>query len=216
MADPHGSNSQGPELFTVQAAEQKPLVDFMINALRLAGCRILYVSEPGLSPYRITFETAGNERMGIIGYAFLASSKRTTNHPDEEYSFQTNYDLKDGLEHELWQDPLGLHVTLLLGINPELGFFVGADPVLHSPLEKSETFIIGKRDVNDILSRGWHAWEREHVSVEDALEPPVEVLVGGAAGRFLDFVRFEREALREDQGTRDLLADRIARKVVAA
>jgi len=42
------------------------------------------------------------------------------------------------------------------------------------------------------------------------------VLVGGVTKRFLDFVRFEREALREDQGTRHLLADRIARKEAAA
>jgi hypothetical protein len=53
-------------LFTVQATAKKPLVDFMVDALRLAGRRILFVSEPGLALLRITLEAAEGERMGII------------------------------------------------------------------------------------------------------------------------------------------------------
>src|SRR5688572_26434870 len=106
----------------------------MLNALRGAGCRILYSSPPNEAPFRITFETELGERHGIIAYAFLANSRLTKNRPRDEHRFQLKYGSKrDASFHALWQDPYGLYTTLLVGINTERGFFVGADPVLHSP-----------------------------------------------------------------------------------
>jgi hypothetical protein len=104
-----------------------------------------------------------------------------------------------------------LYTTVLVGISPSVRFFVGFDPVLHSPtkhfisLEFKDTFVA------EIAGRGWAWRERDRRS---GSEEPVEVIVGGTIDTFLDFVRFEREARGEDQGHRALLADR--RRIVAA
>lgn len=180
----------------------------MVDALRAEGCRIIHQSPPTHAPFRITFETPGGERMGIIAYAFLATFTPTKNRPEDEHSFQVKYGSKDGKLHDLWQDPYGLYVTLFLGINPELGLFVGADPVLHSPTKFFIRMEFKQEHVDEILRRGWFAWERKRRSSGESGEP-VEVLVGGTARSFLRYVRFERDALGEDQGHRQLLAERL-------
>ena len=42
-------------------------------------------------------------------------------------------DYRDENAHELWQDPLGMFTTMLLGIDPERGFCISVDPIVHSP-----------------------------------------------------------------------------------
>lgn len=177
----------------------------MLQSLRDEGCRILYSSPPTQAPFRITFETPEGERLGIVAYAFLANSRPTRNRPKDEHRFQVKYGSKDGQLHELWQDPFGLYTTLLLGINTEQGFFVGADPVLHSPTRFFISIELKQHQVDQILEKGWHVWERDRLG---APEEPVEVLVGGTPGSFLSYIRFEREAAGEDQGHRQLLAER--------
>lgn len=175
----------------------------MINALHKCGCRVLYASSPDRAPFRITFETAEGERMGIVAYAFLANTKPTKNRPQDEHRFQLKYGSKDGKLHKIWQDPYGLYTTLLLGINPSLGFFVGADPILHNPTRMFISIEFKQSSVDGILSAGWTSWERDRFSVGD----PIEILVGGRPEHFLDYIRFEREALGEDQGHRQLIAE---------
>lgn len=191
--------------YGVSRKDRQPLLDFMLGALRSEECQILSCSSASEAPFRITFETAQGERMGIVAYAFLANSRLTKNRPVDENRFQLKYGSKDGLLHSLWQDPFGLYTTLLVGINPELGFFVGADPVLHSPTRLFISIEFKERHVKEILANGWHAWERER---QRAPEDPVEVLVGGTSKSFLSYVRFERQARGEDQGHRQLLAER--------
>jgi hypothetical protein len=191
--------------YRVSSGDRKPLLDFMLQALHGAGCRILFSSPPSEAPFRITFETPQGERLGIVAYAFLANSRLTKNRPADEHRFQLKYGSKDGLLHDLWQDPFGLYTTLLVGINPELGFFVGGDPVLHSPTRLFISIEFKQHQVDQILDKGWHVWERER---KKAPEEPVEVLVGGRPESFLSYVRLEREALGEDQGHRHLLAEK--------
>jgi hypothetical protein len=191
--------------YSVSRRDREPLLVFMLQALRGAGCQILYSSPPSEAPFRITFETPQGERLGIVAYAFLANSRLTKNRPADEHRFQLKYGSKDGQLHDLWQDPFGLYTTLLVGINTELGFFVGADPVLHNPTRLFISIEFKQHRVDQILEQGWHVWERERKS---APEEPVEVLVGGRPESFLSYVRFEREALGEDQGHRQLLAER--------
>lgn len=178
-----------------------------MGALEREGARIIYASPEAEAPFRFTFETADGERIGIIVYAFLANSKKTKNRPTDEHRFQVKYGSKDGRRHRLWQDPHGLYVTLFCGINPEQGFFVGADPWLHSPTRFFISVEFKQEQVDEVLRKGWHAWERDRRGGD--LAEPVEVLVGGTAQHFLPYVRFEREALREDQGHRHLLAERV-------
>src|SRR5215208_3232886 len=194
--------------YRVLARHRKPLVDFMLQSLRGEGCRILYSSPPSEAPFRITFETPQGERLGIVAYAFFANSRLTENRPPDEHRFQLKYGSKVGGLHELWQDPFGLYTTLLVGINTEQGFFVGFDPVLHNPTKQFISLEYKQHHVDRVLADGWHVWERERKS---APEEPVEVLVGGTPGSFLSYVQLEREALGEDQGHRQLLAERALR-----
>lgn len=196
---------ESPHVYNVLARDREPLVDFMIRALEKAGCRIIHRPPADRAPFRLTFETSWGERIGILVYAFLANSKITKNRPDDEHRFQVKYGSDDGKDHVLWQDPFGLYVTLFVGINPEHGFFVGADPVLHSPTRFFISIEFKQAHVEEIQKNGWHTWERERRKEGE----PVEVLVGGTAESFLRYVLFERDALGEDQGHRQLLAEKI-------
>jgi hypothetical protein len=194
--------------FHVSRKHRQPLLAFMTDALEAEGCRIIYVSSPDEAPFRLTFETSVGERLGIVAYAFFANSKPTKHRPPDEHRFQMKYGSKDGRLHDLWQDPYGLYTTLLVGIDPDLGIFVGADPVLHNPTRFFISVEFKRSEVQAILQHGWHSWEREHRS-RDGREDPVEALVGGTQRSFLRYVRFEREALGEDQGHRGMLAEQI-------
>ncbi len=56
-----------PRLYSVSARNKRPLLDFITEALRQAGCRILYESEASWAPFRVTFETPDGERLGGRG-----------------------------------------------------------------------------------------------------------------------------------------------------
>src|SRR4051812_23443893 len=102
--------SKSLRVYSVQASARKPLVDFMVESLRIAGCRLLFSSDPRYAPFVLTFETMSGERMGVVAYAFLATRTPTKNRPADERSFQIKYGKKerDNLHH-LWIDPLGLY-----------------------------------------------------------------------------------------------------------
>src|SRR5258705_553619 len=98
---------------------------------------------------------------------------RIKNRPKDEHRFQIKYggDLS-GL-HEIWQDPYGLYVTLLVGINPEQQFFVAADPVLRSPTRFSVSVEFKDQQACEILDRKWVAWERERHPAKRASDEPL-------------------------------------------
>lgn len=198
-----------PRTYGVQAKDREPLLRWMQEALAASGCRVIRASSPNEAPFRITFVLPSGERMGIVAYAFLANRRPTKNRPTDEHRFQVKYGTKDGRLHDLWQDPFGLYTTVFVGINPDRGFFVGADPVLHSPTKFFISIEFKDEHVADLERLGWHAWERDRRAIDD----PVEVLVGGRAESFLRYVMFEREALGEDQGHRQLVAERSDRFV---
>jgi len=190
--------------YRVLAKKKEPLLEYVLAALRTCGCRVILASEPDVAPFRITFETPEGERLGIIIYAFFSNSRLTKNRPDDEHRFQVKYGSDDKKLHTLWQDPWMLYTTLFCGIDPERGIFVGADPVLHSPVPESLCIEYPAAELRTTFQQGWHSWEREP---DDG---PVEVLVGGTAGSFLRYIRFEQEALGEGPGHRMLLAERMA------
>lgn len=199
---------ESPRKYGTLAKDREPLIQFMHEALRDAGCRVIYSSPPTEAPFRITFETPLGERMGVIAYAFRATFTPTKNRPDDEHSFQVKYGSKDGKLHDLWQDPYGLYTTLFIGINPEKRFFVAADPVLHSPTKFFIRVEFKQEHVDEIERTGWCSWER--VRRSGHADEPISIMVGGKAESFLRLIRFEREALGEDQGHRQLLAEKAA------
>jgi hypothetical protein len=197
--------------YSVSRADRSPLVEFIQGALESSGCRLLHVPDAGRAPFRFTFETPEGDRMGIIAYAFLANSRPTKNRPSDEHRFQLKYGKKDGAEHVLWQDPFSLYTTLLVGIDLDLGLFVGFDPVLHSPTKFFISLEFKRHNADQILSDGWSWWERERRTREE----PVEVVVGGRRSNFLRYVRFERDAWAESQGHRALVAERVVPTLLA-
>lgn len=177
---------------------------FIREALEGAGCRILHEPDVAVAPYRFTFETKAGERLGIVVYAFFANSQPTRNRPPDEHRFQVKYSSKTRGTHRIWQDPYMLYTTLFVGIDPERGIFVGADPELHNPTRFFISIEYKQHQVDEILNRRWHSWERDTRAGSDE---PVEVLVGGTKDSFLRYIRFEREALGEAPGHRQLLAE---------
>jgi len=200
----------GPRYYRTRASAREPLIRFMREGLCAAGCRILFASPPDLAPFIVTFETPTGERMGIVAYAFLATRTPTRNRPKDERSFQIKYgskkDYTEDNEHPLWQDPLGLLTTLLIGIDPKEGFFIAADPEAHNPTKFFIRLEFKDEHAEAILRDGWHAWERERRA--DPMAEPVEVLVGGTRDAFLDLILLERAGFGLAPGDRQLLADK--------
>lgn len=204
----------GLRRYPVQPSARRPLIAFMLAALREHGCRILQEPDPREAPFVFAFETPEGERMGVVAYAFLATRTPTRNRPPDERSFQLKYGPNDNELHRLWQDPLGLYTTLLVGIDPGEEFFVAADPDLHNPTRFFIRLEFKDRHAEAIRQQGWHAWEREsrgprHLIVSERLNGN-ETLVGGTRDRFLDLIRFERAAAGLPPGDRYLLAERPA------
>jgi hypothetical protein len=193
--------------YPVSRRARAPLIEFMVSALGTCGCRVLHTSPPSEAPFRITFETADGERMGILAYAFLANQRLTRNRPEDERRLQVKYGPKTDELHDLWQDPFELYVTLFLGIDTELGFFVGADPVAHSPTRFYISLEFKDRHVEALRRDGWTWWERQNRDRLSLLEP-LEVVVGGLPESFLRYIRFERAAKGLDPGHRALLAEK--------
>ena len=200
----------GLRYYRTKASAREPLLRFMLDALCDRGCRILFASSSDQAPFVITFETSEGERMGIVAYAFLATRTPTKNRPDDERSFQVKYgskqDYADENAHVLWQDPLGLYTTLLIGIDPEERFFVAADPEVHNPTKFFIRIEFKDEHADAIRQNGWHGWERTRRA--GPMAQPVEVLVGARQEAFLDLVRFERAAYGLAAGDRQLLSDK--------
>lgn len=194
--------------YSVSKRSKAELLQFIIEALSGANCRILHHSDPDHAPFRITFEDPYGSRMGIVVYAFFANSKLTKNRPSDEHRFQIKYGKRDGELHEIWQDPFLLYTTLMVGIDTERGIFIGVDPVLHQLTKFFISIEFKRQQVEAILDTGWHCWERSKRSGDDT---PIETMVGGKAEKFLDYIRFEQAARGLDQGHRCLLAENLDR-----
>jgi hypothetical protein len=200
--------------YPVSVADKQPLVDFILDALRASGCSPIYVSPTNRAPYRITFETADGERVGVLAYIFFANNRETKNRPKDEHRFQVKYASDFSGLHEIAQDPYGLYTTLFFGVNLDQGFFVAADPVLNNPTRFSLSKEFKDHHVAEIHRREWYAWERgqrqdndeDDDEDRDSIEPK-EVLLGALPRHFLRYILFEREARGEDQGHRQLLAE---------
>lgn len=195
--------------YKTRARDKKPLIEWIVDALHECGCMVLHTPDPTEAPYRFVFTTPQGERVGIVVYAFLANNKVIKNRPRDEHRFQIKYGSDFSGLHKIWQDPFGLYTTLFLGINPEDGFFVAADPVVHNPTRFSVSVEFKQEHVDEILDSGWAAWERQkhEGGRRGASDQPVEVLVGGTAKNFLRLTKLERDAFGEDAGTRHWLAE---------
>ena len=176
--------------YPVSAAARRPLINFMLDALKGRGCRIIHASAPNRAPFVFTFELSSGERMGVVAYAFLATRTPTKNRPKNERSFQVKYGSKESYAaenvHRVWRDPLGLFTTLFIGISPREGYFVSADPAMHDPTKFFIRIEFKDEHAEEIVKDKWFAWERDR----RFLDEPIEVIVGATAEHFLELIRF--------------------------
>ncbi len=103
--------------YSVRAADRQPLVTFMLDSLKGAGCRILSHSPPNRAPFCITFESPTGDRIGVVAYAFLANRKLTQNRPTDEHRFQL------GNDNSIWphrDDDFWPHPVVMISLSAHL------------------------------------------------------------------------------------------------
>lgn len=202
--------------YSVRSSDKEPLLQFVIEALALRGCRVIHVSASNRAPFYIVFDTPSEERHGVLVYAFFANSSLTKNRPDDEHRFQIKYggNLRGVLDIAV--DPRRLMTTLLLGIDPQRGIFVAADPLMNTPSPMSRSIEFKSHHVEAIKEAGWFAWERDRRPGRSKDRPTAElddlrteVLIGGTKERLLDLILLERISFGLDPGERHLVADKI-------
>ncbi|MBI3677556.1 MAG: hypothetical protein HY243_13170 [Proteobacteria bacterium] len=198
---------------------KEPLLRFILDALRMRSCSIVFASEPNRAPFYVVFETPDGNRHGLLAYAFFANSKPTKNRPRDEHRFQIKYggNLKGVLEVAV--DPRSLITTIFLGIDTKRSVFVAADPLMNAPAPMSRSIEFKANHVDQIVSAGWTAWERERHAPKTKSRPSAklnedlrtETLVGGRQDRILDLILLERAASGLDPGERHLVADKLSK-----
>ena len=202
--------------YSVSRADKEPLLAFLVKALEMRDCRVVYASEASRAPFYIVFDTPSGERQGVLVYAFFANSTPTKNRPPDEHRFQIKYgsDLKGVLEVAV--DPCNLITTLFLGINPAEGIFVAADPLMNTPAPMSRSIEFKEEYIEEIRKNDWTAWERNRLPPKSKNRPTAdiedlrtEVLIGGKQNRLLDLIALERLARGLDPGERHLVAEKL-------
>jgi hypothetical protein len=96
---------------------------------------------------------------------------------------------------------------VVIGIDAGRGFFVGVDPLMQDPAALPREVHVTARDIEEVLFRGWHAWEREGWESEPF--GFCEIIVGARQPSFIEYVRFESLAIGLDPGHRHLLFERV-------
>lgn len=185
----------------------------------------MHCGPPNLAPFFIAYETPSGTRHGLLAYAFYANAKITKNRPSDEHRFQVKYggDLKISLDVAI--DPHNIVTTIFVGINPEQGYFVAADPLMNNPAPMSRSIEFKQRNIDEVLSSGWATWERDRrppkTQGRPAYDPEdldfrTEVLIGGTQEHLYDLIRLERIARGLDPGERHLAADQLHRELAKA
>ncbi|TPJ30661.1 hypothetical protein [Mesorhizobium sp. B2-8-3] len=202
--------------YSVSRSDKEPLRAFVLRALEMRDCSIVYASEPSRAPFYIVFDTPTGERHGVLVYAFFANTKLIRNRPPDEHRFQIKYggNLKGVLEVAI--DTSRLVTTLFVGIDLKEGVFVAADPLMNTPAPMSRSIEFKRDHVALIQQQGWAVWERDRRPGKSKDRPKAEledyrteVLVGCRQDRLLDLIALERIAYQLDPGERHLVADKL-------
>ena len=195
--------------------------DFLTTAIERSGGRVLSSSPPAQAPRFLGLEDEEGKPIGLCAYVFLANRRETRNRPANEHRLQIRYgDVNDAAwraqDHPVGFDPLGVDVTLIVGVHLEADLLVALDPLIYDPLPLGISIFFKDSEIDAAKSSGWHVWERDNISGQrrQALRAAlgVETLLAVAPNRFLDLVRFERnaQALRLDPALRFRAAEEAA------
>lgn len=134
---------------------------------------------------------------------FGATHNKIKNRPIDEHRLQIRYGNETSWtesEHDVGRDIAGVETTLVLGINPEAGYFVGLDPSLYNPLPMGISVEFKQAHVDAAMESGWHVIERENVPGVRRATPRardgLETMVIFRPDRLLHYVHLERRAER--------------------
>lgn len=186
---------------TYRQSGKRDVVDFVADAVRQSGGRILFTSEHTIAPVFLGAESSEGERTGILVYPFRCNPAPIKGRPVDEHRFQIRYGSEPSWvdeDHPIGRDVAMVDVTVMLGAHLESSLFVGVDPSLYDPLPMGISVEFKDRHVEAALDDTWTVWERDArpgvrrlvARASDGLE----TLVAFTPDRFLDYVRFEREA----------------------
>jgi hypothetical protein len=189
---------------TYQGLRRRSHHELIEQAVRRSGGRVLTSTGPNRAPLFLGIEGTEGDRLGLCAYVFLANHEKTKNRPADEHRLQVRYgDVSDATwreqVHSLGFDPLGADVTLVLGAHLEADLIIGLDSLVYDPLPMGISIFFKHADIEQARSSGWHVWERDNISgvrrSTPRTEQRVETLLALKPERFLDYVRFERDAL---------------------
>ena len=176
------------------------LRDFLITAVERSGATVLYASDPARAPVYLGVQAVGDERLGLLCYPFRCNPSPINGRPLDEHRVQIRYggEKSWGGDHSLGLDVAGVDVTLVVGVHLHGGILVGLDPLRYDPLPMGISVEFKDADVDAVLKRGWHVWERVNQPGMRRKKPRafegLETLVAFRPERLLDYARLEREA----------------------
>jgi len=164
---------------------------------------VLFSSGPSSAPLFLGIEDIDGQRVGICAYVFLANQVKTRNRPEDEHRLQVRYgDVNDAswrsADHPIGFDPLGVDVTIVVGVHPQADVIIGLDPLIYTPLPVGVSVEFKDGEIRRARRSRWHVWERDNISgvrrSTPRAERGVETLIAFRPDRLLDYVRFERTA----------------------
>lgn len=176
------------------------VVDFLVDAVQASGGQLLTTSSPVRAPVHLSVELSDGERLGVLAYPFRCSSERIRGRAADEHRFQIRYGSEESWvseQHPVGRDPAEVDVTVLLGVHVAREVLIGLDPLAYDPLPMGISFEFKEDDVAAVEKTGWYVWERVNRPGRRRTAARVdglETVVGFRPERFLDFVRFERQA----------------------
>ena len=173
------------------------------EAVERSGGRVLHAGGPDTAPLFLGIEDDREQRVGVCAYVFLANHVKTRNRPDDEHRLQIRYGAVNNAawrsaDHPVGFDPLGVDVTIVVGVHPQADLIIGLDPLVYTPLPMGDSVEFKDAEIEEAKRSGWHVWERDNVSGVQRPTPRtelgVETLVAFSPDRLLDYLRLERTA----------------------
>jgi hypothetical protein len=176
---------------------------FLEEAVDRSCGRVLFTSGPATAPLFLGIEDNDGQRVGICAYVFLANHEKIRNRPEDEHRLQIRYgNVNDAAwrsaDHPIGFDPLGVDVTIVVGVHPQADLIIGLDPLIYTPLPLGVSVEFKDAEIDQATRSDWHVWERDNISgvrrSTPRAERGVETLIAFSPDRLLDYVRFERTA----------------------
>lgn len=174
---------------------------YVADAVQRAGGDVLYASTPDRAPIYLGIQGPGDERIGLLCYAFRCNPPPIKGRPTDEHRLQIRYGGERSWfdrEHLLGRDIAGVDTTVVLGVHLTLDLLIGLDPLRYDPLPMGISIEFKEADLQHALRVGWHVWERVNRGGrrrEQSRAPEgLETIVAFVPERLFSYVGFERRA----------------------